>query len=75
MAFRATFSAVCPYFSLFQITAVCTKKTGQKKDLDIFEKERYHVDRLVRVNVQIIIVYLFAQKTFIAGLTSGSVKG
>ena len=51
------------------------KKTGQKKELDIFEKERYHVDRLVRVNVQIIIVYLFAQKTFIAGLTSGSVKG
>ncbi len=27
------------------------------------------------VNVQIIIVYLFAQKTVIAGLTSGSVKG
>ncbi len=51
------------------------KKTGQKKELDIFEKERYHVDRLIRVNVQIIIVYLFAQKTFIAGLTSGSVKG
>ena len=25
--------------------------------------------------VPIIIVYLFAQKTFIAGLTSGSVKG
>jgi len=52
-----------------------TQKTGQKKELDIFEKERYHVDRPVRVNVQIIIVYLFAQKTFIAGLTSGSVKG
>ena len=75
MAFRATFSAVCPYFSFLSNHSSLHKKTGQKKELDIFEKERYHVDRLVRVNVQIIIVYLFAQKTFIAGLTSGSVKG
>ena len=75
MAFRATFSAVGPYFSFFSNHSSLHKKTGQKKELDIFEKERYHVDRLVRVNVQIIIVYLFAQKTFIAGLTSGSVKG
>ena len=37
-------------------------RTKLEKYLDICAEERYHV-------------YLFAQKTFIAGLTSGSVKG
>ena len=63
MALRKTFPVEYPYFYFFKSQQFTQKdRTKLKKYLDIRAEERYHV-------------YLFAQKTFIAGLTSGSVKG